>query len=648
MKFLNGKSLLVTAAAAILALGICGCKKDLQESFQPITFTAVMEESNTPSTKVDIIINKETAKAQVNFTEGDYIIVWDGLRNTQRVPLTKDNINEDGSATFTITIDTATGYYYALASDKDIFDSTFQGVGIYTANGAFNDIAQGRIPHASWAQCSKDERKLVFKNKLCLFRFDTVSDDAAKMVFTGNNDEDVTGCLLFNKESGNAKLYSNDTAEKYVYKDITVHISYWNDDCYFALPAGITFEKGFTLTVYDSDENMLSRATTDKKFTTEAGKIWDLGTLEMSAMTPYELWQEGYSLDIGGVKYNKLTYGDATLIEKGGKAAGAGVFFINEEATAVPAYEGTTLYIGNNPLTYAKLNFEGSLQFGAPGVLAFSNIEMESPTDAPLLDINNKVGDLVFDDCKITLHNAVLDRTTASKCIDNLTLTYSKFIIDIAKDNTDVNCLLNTGSATSLQYSMKQIKVKHNAFWSSEPREFRIVRSAGITDTGASEAEDIAKGVRVGSLCVENNTFYNVDNSSYAQEFLYGYRPFFMLGSVTGTLSINANLVYSTAPLDFTADGTPVGTSRIANILRCYYDTAADNIMGKLSTSDWYGLNPSICQLCIYTEGGGNPTVVKKISTGLKTLTEDPFISIDLSQDIYKKKRAYAEYGAKL
>lgn len=647
MKNLNGNRFIITIMAVILALSESGCKKELAENFQPITITAVMD-NDAPSSKVDIFIDKEAAKAQVRFTAGDVIIVWDGGRNTQTVYLTEDNINSDGTATFTITIDTTSGTYYALATDQNILSSYGTGdLGIYGSNSAFNNIAQGRIPHASWAECSKDDRKMVFKNKMCLFRFDTISDDATTMVFTGNNDEDITGCINF-KRTGSAKLYSNAAAECEVYKSITVNLSYWDDDCYFAIPGGITFEKGFTMIVYDSNKEEIFRARTTKSFTTTVGKLWNLGTLEMSSMTPYELWQEGYSLDIGGVKCNKETYGEGTLVEKGGVASGAGVFFIQEEATVAPAYaSGTTFYISNNPYAYAKIT--GDLQFGAPEILAFNNIEMCSPVESTLLDINNKVEKLVFDDCKVTLHNGVLDRNTASKYIKELTVLYSKFIIDIAEAQADKAYFINTGAATSEHYKMSQIKMKHNAFWSSQPSEFRIVRSDGITDASASEPTEIAKGVRVNNLYVENNTFYNVDNSTFKQESSSGYRPFFMLGTVSGTLSISANLIYSTLPLDVTTDGTPVDAARVANILRCYYDTEADNITGKLSSaSSWYGLDSKVCRLCICTNGSGNPTTVVDIREGLQTLTEDPFRAIDLSENIYKKKSAYSNYGAEL
>lgn len=633
MKNMNGRKALFLALLAVLALGTLACKKEIEPKTELITFTAIMD-NGEPSSKVAINIDEAKGKAMVSFTAGDVIIVWDGLRKTQTVTLQESNINPDGSATFSITTDTESGYYYALASEGYIFDTTHSGIGIYSTNSAFNDIAAGRIPHAAWAQCAKGENKFVFKSPMTLLKFDTISEGAAKIEFKGNDNEDITGCIRFRKE-GYAELYSYDFVEKYVYKSIVVRTNEWDEDCYLALPGGITLSKGFTLTVYNSNDEMLIKARTDKSFTAVAGKLVDLGTLEYSAMTPYELWQDGYSVEIDGVKYDKSTYGDATLVEKGGKANGSGVFFINEEASVYPAYAaGTCIYISNNPYSMAKLTPIGTLYYTAPSVLAFKSIEMESNESGNLIEASGEIKKLIFDDCHITLHGSVLDRTDASKCLGALTILDSDFIVDPTDESTGTY-IINTASATSDHFSISNIKVKNSIFWSSTPHEFRIVQT------------DKQKGVPAKSLSIENNTFYNVDNSSYLDEFRNGYRPFFTLGSVRGSLSINANLIYSTSTYSEKSDGTPANDTRVAGILKCNFDIESDNLKGKLaSASAWYGLNSKVCYLAIITEGSGSPTVTTTLKTNLNTLTEDPFEEINLSEYLYEKKSAYKNYGA--
>lgn len=617
-----------------------------------VHFTASYDNEPEPSTKVDIDIDATTKKAKVSFTAGDYILIWDGVRSTYTLTLTDENINPDGTASFSVDMKADT--YYALALDSNVFSSSGSGEGIRTSNSAFNDIAKGRIPHAAWAQCSSGDTKLSFKNSLTLFRYYTLSEDAETVTFTGNNNEDVTGCILF-KINGKASLFGNDKMECYLYKNIVSRVTGWYEDCWFALPPGITFEKGFTLTVKDDEGRELSEVSTKKSFTTVAGQLWDLGALEGSGMTPYDMWQKGYSIKIGGVKYNKSKYGNAKLVEEGGSAYGKGVFFINKKAYVQGIKESgeKALYISNDLFSRAKLivpQSETPLNYGAMKLLAFNRIEIETAADSLLFTdaTNSALDTLIFDNCKVTMHNGIINRTSASKYLKVLNIANSEFLIDIAKNKLDNSYIVNTGSALSGDdFTFDCITVKNNIFYSSKPREFRIIRSDGIVDRAASAATNKAKAVSTKKLYIENNTFYNVDNADFATDYKAMYRPFFMLGTVSGELSIDSNLIYSEQPYEEKDKGVPTDSTRIANILKCYFDTKEDNIVGKLSAiPSWYGLNEWACMLCLCTDGNGEPLRTKYLWDGHIELTENPYEEIDTNADYYYKKDLYYGYGA--
>lgn len=662
---MNMRQLLKFIVLAFSALIIFSCSRELAENegnetpeteTHIVNFTASYDNGQETSTKVDIDIDETTKKAKVSFTAGDYIVIWDGLHGTRSVSLKDENINSDGSASFSVDLEAPKGMYYAIALDSWQQVVTQMSLFIYTPNGAFKDIAKGRIPHAAWAQCSSDNTKLSFKNSLTLFKYCTVSEGAETVTFTGNNGENVTGAFRFSIEkNGAASLYSNSDAELEEYSSLISRVTGWWEDCWFALPPGITFSKGFTLTVKDSNGDELTKVTTKKTFTTVAGQLWDLGVLEGSGMTPYEMWQAGYSVKIGGVKYNKSKYGDATLVKEGDYARGRGVFFIDESAYAVPepVAGGNALYISNNPLSRAKLivpESTGTLHFGSPKLLAFSKIDIETPANNLLIDstTTQTIDTLIIDNCKVTMHNGIIKRNSAQRSLKVLNIVDTDFVVDIDDDNLDNSYIVNTGKAISGDdFTFDCITVKNNVFWSSKPSEFRIIRSDGIVNRSAIAETDMAKAVSTKKLYIDNNTFYNVDNGEHATEYQNLYRPFFMLGTVSGDLSIKSNLIYSTLAYEKQDDGSIQSTAREANILKCYFDTSADNIVGKLSSMpSWYGLNSNVCLMCFCRNGSDTPLKTTYIRTGHNELTEDPFYSIDMSEGYYSKKDDYNNYGA--
>ncbi len=664
------KQLFKFVALAFSALIAFSCSRELTENEgnepqEPeshiVNFTASYDNGQDASTKVDIDIDETTNKAKVSFTAGDCILIWDGDRASNTVILEEKNINPDGSASFSVNVSSGTGKYYALALDSPYLSPvTGSGLRITTSNSAYNDIAKGRIPHAAWAQCSSNETQLSFKNSFTLFKYCTASEDAATVTFTGNNDENVSGCVqfaIYNDKNGAASLFDYEKAQCYVYKSLISRVTGWWEDSWFALPPGITFSKGFTLTVKDSNGDVLTQVTTKKSFTTVAGQLWDLGILEGSGMTPYELWQAGYSFKVGGIKYNKIQYGDATLVEDGGEARGRGVFFIKDSAYVKPEIVsgGNALYISNNPFTRAKLIVPESsstktLYFGSPKLLAFNKIEIETPANDLLIDstTTQTIDTLVFDNCKVTMHNGILKRNSSQRSLKVLNIVDSDFVVDIDDDKLDNSYIVNTGKALSGDdFTFDCITVKNNVFWSSKPREFRIIRSDGIVNRAAVVATDVAKAVSTKKLYIDNNTFYNVDNGEHSAEYQKLYRPFFMLGTVSGDLSIKSNLIYSTLPYEKQDDGSIQSTAREANILKCYFDTSADNIVGKLSSMpSWYGLNSNVCLMCFCRNGSDTPLRTTYVSIGHNELTEDPFDAIDMSEGFYSKKDEYADYGA--
>lgn len=592
-----------------------------------VTFTARLSD-DSPLSKVAIDIDADGGAGKVSFTAGDWMLITDGTDNSERVTLTDDNINDDGSATFTVNLISTSGMYYALCADADYFSSIGSNrKWIYLRESAFNDITSGRTPHAAMASCTSSERNLQFKSVLALIRFRAGSDDIKKVVFTGNNDETVNGTLWCRFDENKAVLLVQAAAKLNGYKESVARTSGIGKDYYIALPSGLTLSKGFTVTAYDASENVLSTLSTKKEFKTVANKIYDIGVL----LSAYERWQAGEDITIGGETFNKSTYGDGTLVKCGGTATGSGVFFIQNVATASSLYEGNAVFISNDPAGNATLNLSenSSLQFSSADMLAFSRMDINTPAERPLIQSAGSIGRLFFSDCRVNVKSSIFDCMSTGS-LARMDMVDSDFIIDSSSE--DVHLLKaddNTDPITNLTF-------KNNVFWCGTPHEFHLLRS----DDGA--------GVRVKSLSLENNTFYNVDNGEYQD----GLKPFLMMG-LPGSLSVKANLIYSDYVPEYDSDGSPAATDRTAYLLgyraeSFSYSYIASELSGITS---WYGMDGKVGGLGFYTTDVVSPKVSASEITFLdnsrmNSLDENPFTSIDLSANIYQKKEAYEGYGA--
>ncbi len=630
--------LAVCAAAAAAAMA---CDKNLEnaESVTPepeeevhtVTFTASLGGDDSPQSKVAIGIDADNGKAKVSFTAGDYIAIYSDNGRLPDVTLRQEDINEDGSATFTVQVSGSSNNYYACCVNKrenytdDVIKTNINAV-FYTKPALFSDIEAGRIPHAALASCSASSPRFSFKSVLTLFRFRIGDDNIKYAKFVGNNNEAVSGSIYFNCKNGTAKLWENIQADiqyKYASYARTDGIG---KDYYIALPPGVNLPDGFTITLCDASDNVLYTRKTTKEFNTVGNKIYDLGVFG----SQYERWQNGEDIAIAGVTYNKSTYGKGTLVKNGGAVSGGGVFFIQEVATAsLSATDNNAVYISNDPVSRAKLKVsEGSPLVIGDGVLAFSRIDIETPSGSPLVTSSVRMNKIVFDDCKVTVRGGIMDKSSVGNSVDSVKVVDSDFII-----SSEDGYLVKTGEGAS---TISDVTLTNNVFWSDAPREFHVIKS-GVTD-----------GVKVGSICLNRNTFYNVDNGRYGD----GLKPFFMLG-LPGTLTAEANLVYSTSALECGSDGNPVADARTAYLFGYRKESLKANYFDDISggVTQWIGLDVKVGGLGFYTTDVSSQSVTTSVVTLLQnnemlTINEDPFTAIDLTSGTYQKKDYYQNYGA--
>ncbi len=625
----------VLLSALALSCGKENIEPEVPEVTEPqegkvVTFTGRFAEDPADDTKIGLDYDKTNNKVAVSFTGGESIKTY-AAGSASDNEIKASDINADGSVNFSIGFESSSDPYCFFVTDKNI-TSTFGSLWIvspgpvmYSRSDAYNSIAAGRIPHLAWGTCNPGEKNVTFHNILCLLRYTTTTEEADHVEFCGNDGETLIGSLGINYSNGKVSL---NTQGVDAYTTVSSNIAGAGKDNYIALMPGITLSKGFLIKVYDKAGNELYICRDNSSFSTTAGKIIDLGTLEDHKASQYNLWLSGYDIEINGVKYNKETYGDATLVKKGTTFGGnPGVYFINGEATmgTITGSNSNVIVCSNSASSRAKINFSNNTDLVSCKLVAFKDLDIESPSSGYALAFSGATGQLAFDNCLLTLHRDLID-LSSSTSIGDIEMADCDIIADITAGSS---CrLLYTGNEED-KFAITSLSFKNNVFWSKYPSVAFSILSADNTVATVSAKE----------LYLENNTFYNVDCGSYSAG-LAGFKPFIMLGTVKKTCSLKANLAYSEY-------GVNAGsTSRTAYLLGCYSKDYADqfDITSLLAeTPTWYGYSSAFGGLCIYT---GSDGTLNYLQTGMTSLTTDPYYTIDPTTGNYSKKASYAGYGA--
>ena len=642
------KYMIMSAAAVVVA----SCAKEVVETTRPaeenetvggegVTFTAYIEDDapvpSSSGTKVAIGIDEASGKAKVSFTAGDFVAIYDG-KTIDRITLNAENINPDGSATFKSENVSATAEsYLAYFSDKNTLGS-FEANYVYTNvkndknSNDFVEIASGRTPHAAFASCSGTDRRLSFKNMLTLLKFKVSTEGVSYVEFKGNNNENVTGKVVGTYSTGETKLVEF-KPETNCFAVAKTFVSSPNTDCYITLAPGLSLSKGFTITAYDAAGNALFSSKSDKVFTTTAGKLWDLGTLEEHKMTPYEMWMAGQDIEIGGKMYNKAEYGAGKLVKSGASENlndAGGVYFIENGATVNISwanYKGAVILIGND-------NERGNVKFLHGGdfnladgeelshhVIAFKNVNI-SNDDTSRRPINGAptLNRIVFDGCKIYANNAFIHRQTNTQLLADMTIVNSD--IAVLNDNA---CMIQFWNGTG--YSLGSLTVKNNVFWTENEHNIFFITDAIYGNGGAFT-----------DVVVENNTFYNVDNGGTS---VWYNRVMVTSSGITGKLSVKNNLSYTSAPKAKKDD-----TQRFfgyfaakAATFATITATVSDNWSDYPQTLLYKGSDKS--ETTNYIKGYDydyTNNVVKSFT--------NPFESFDVTTGAFRMKSGYTNYGA--
>ena len=633
---------MMLSAAAIAAVA-CAKETVVKPAGEGVTFTAFMQSENpTAETKVAIDIDATAKTAKVSFTAGDFVAVYDG-KNVDRITLNAENINPDGSATFTAkNVSPTAESYLAYVSDKNTLGS-FDENHVYTnvtkdANrDDFVEIASGRTPHAAFASCSGTDRRLSFKNMLTLLKFKVSTTGVSYVEFKGNNNENVTGTVVGTYSTGETNLAGFNT-ETNCFAAAKTFVSAPDTDCYITLAPGLTLSKGFTITAYDAAGNSLFTSKSDKAFKTTAGKLWDLGTLEEHKMTPYQMWMAGQDIEIGGKMYNKAEYGDGKLISEGTVAVTTpGVYFIAPNAEVSlnqSVFKGSVMLIGNESGSRSSVHiisgcdYELGSESAEHHVVAFKNVSITNDNlNRRILSVaSTNIGRIVLENCYLGLNEDLLWRQKAGQNLNDMSIIDCDILVMNDKDDRG-RALIQTWNGAAAAYTLGSFTAKNNVVWSDgEPRPFYFIDAR------------FASGIEFTSVDIENNTLYNVAGVDTGSR-----RGLVTVNKISGDVTIKNNIAYQTNPVD---KGT-AGESKLL-ILSTKGEDREITSVNTGGNWSWYPHTTFMVGIknAFYWGSAEGTSLGMKLNGNAIGSINEPFESVNLTTGSFVKKAAFAATGA--
>ena len=646
-RFLKYMMLSAAAIAAVACAKETVVKPEGEEpAGEGVTFTAFMQSENptdaAAETKVAIDIDATAKTAKVSFTAGDFIAVYDG-ETIDRITLNAENINPDGSATFTAkNVSPTAESYLAYVSDKNTL-SSFEANHVYTnvKNDAnpndFVEIASGRTPHAAFASCSGTDRRLSFKNMLTLLKFKVSTTGVSYVEFKGNNNENVTGKVVGTYSTGETKLVEFNT-ETNCFAAAKTFVSAPDKDCYITLAPGLTLSKGFTITAYDKAGNSLFTSKSDKAFKTTAGKLWDLGTLEEHKMTPYQMWMAGQDIEIGGKMYNKAEYGDGKLISEGTAAvATPGVYFIApgaEVSLNQCVFKGSVMLIGNESGTRSSVHiingcdYELGSESAEHHVVAFKNVSITNDNlNRRILSVASaNIGRIVLENCYLGLNEDLIWRQKAGQNLNDMSIIDCDIRVMNDKDSRG-RALIQTWNGAAADYTLGSFTAKNNVIWSDgEPRPFYFIDAR------------FASGIEFAAVDIENNTLYNVAGVDTGSR-----RGLVTVNKISGDVTIKNNIAYQTNPVD---KGT-AGESKLL-ILSTKGEDREITSVNTGGNWSWYPHTTFMVGIknAFYWGSAEGTSLGMKLNGNAIDSINEPFESVNLTTGSFVKKAAFAATGA--
>ena len=352
----------------------------------------------------------------------------------------------------------------------------------------------------------------------------------------------------------------------------------------------------------------------------------------------YEAWEAGMDIKIGGVAYNKASYGAGTLVDEGTVAVTTpGVYFIAPSAEVSlnqSVFKGSVMFIGNESGSRSSVHiisgcdYELGSESAEHHVVAFKNVSITNDNlNRRILSVaSTNIGRIVLENCYLGLNEDLLWRQKAGQNLNDMSIIDCDILVMNDKDSRG-RALIQTWNGAAAEYTLGSFTAKNNVVWSDgEPRPFYFIDAR------------YASGIEFTSVDIENNTLYNtagVDASSK--------RGLVTVNKISGDVTIKNNIAYQTNPVD---KGT-AGESKLL-ILSTKGEDREITSVNTGGNWSWYphttfmvGINKAF-----YWGSAEGTSLGMKLNGNAIDSINEPFESADAKTGTFVKKAAFADAGA--
>lgn len=488
--------------SAMTMLAAVSCTKEITNEtngsatgadLYPMTFTA-----NSQQTKAELVDGKF-----IHWESGDQINVFD---NTETVYDRFETSDKGSQATFSGMAGKAEGYYALYPYQSDA--SMTEGAIIATFPSEQTAVAGSFDPKAFIAVAQSDnEGNFSFKNVAALVQFTMPKgENATSATLTANADnEKLCGRVKITfDEDGNPSATANGTMTNAVTLNGNLE---GGKTYYFVVRPGIAFSKGLTISI-DGKKYRSSSAASEEKLVSNS--VMALPAFTFKEGMPkdlYTAYEHGFDLQIGGHKFDKATYGDATLITAKVTMEASGIYFLNpgveqKLATNIGKLAVIGRYADNKSSLYRDSHCNVKATSTDNEYLLIANAEYKLTADLTstngLFQVSNEgsFDSFILDNVKLVVPS------TGSKRLINCGSTNNRVISNLIVVNSDI--LVSEG-VTNMIYSesavdMSVVKFNNNVVYGvNDITNYRAIyrKSSGIS-----------------SLQMNNNTFVNLYTGS--------------------------------------------------------------------------------------------------------------------------------------
>lgn len=352
----------------------------------------------------------------------------------------------------------------------------------------------------------------------------------------------------------------------------------------------------------------------------------------------YEAWEAGMDIKIGGVAYNKASYGAGTLISEGTVAvATPGVYFIApgaEVSLNQCVFKGSVMLIGNESGTRSSVHVINGCDYNLGSesaehhVVAFKNVSITNDNlNRRILSVaSTNIGRVVLENCYLGLNEDLLWRQKDGQNLNDMSIIDCDILVMNDKDSRG-RALIQTWNGAAADYTLGSFTAKNNVIWSDgEPRPFYFIDAR------------YANGIEFAAVDIENNTLYNVAGVDTGSR-----RGLVTVNKISGDVTIKNNIAYQTNPVD---KGT-AGESKLL-ILSTKGEDREITSVNTGGNWSWYphttfmvGINKAF-----YWGSAEGTSLGMKLNGNAIDSINEPFESADAKTGTFVKKATFADAGA--